>query len=117
LGESDIYKIDLKDYAILEKDANQKTVNQLSILKGVIRDGNEGGYGLVDAIITIKDEKDALLTNTNTNENGEYFLTLRAGKYTITVQKKGFVDIVEKIELAQSAKETVILDKSYLLKK
>ena len=116
LGENDIYKIDLKDYAILEKDGRQKAANHLSILKGIIQDGNEGN-GLVDAVITIKDEKDVFLTNTNTNENGEYFLTLRAGKYTITVQKKGFVDIVEKIELAQSAKETVILDKSYLLKK
>jgi tetratricopeptide (TPR) repeat protein len=116
LGENDIYKIDLKDYAILEKDGKQKTVNKLSILKGVIRDGNEN-YGLVDAIISIKDDKDEPLATTNTNENGEYFLTLRGGKYTITVQKKGFTDMVEKIELPQSSEETVILDKSYLLKK
>ncbi len=115
LGESDIYKIDLKDYAILEKDGKRKT-GGLSILKGTIREGGEG-YGIADVEVTVKDELNTPVASAITNENGEYFLTLRGGKYELNVQKKGYQDIHEKIELAQSEKETVILEKGYLLKK
>lgn len=116
LGENDIYKIDLKDYAILEKDGKKKMSNGLSILKGTIREGNEG-FGVSDVVISVKDEKDAVIASGNTNENGEYFLTMRGGSYTLLVQKKGYKDITEKFELGKSERETVILEKGYLIKK
>jgi tetratricopeptide (TPR) repeat protein len=116
LGENDIYKIDLKDYAILEPDGKKKVSNGLSILKGTIRDGYEG-YGLPDAEIILNDESGAQVTSTNTNENGEYFFTLRGGNYKLTVKKKGFKEISETINLKSSDKETVTLEKGYLLKK
>lgn len=116
LGESDIYRIDLKDYAMLEKDGKKKAGNGLSILKGTIRDGFEG-YGIAEAEVIITDEAGNNVGSTYTNENGEYFFTLKGGNYTISVKKKGFKDVTEKIELKSSTKETVTLEKGYLLKK
>ncbi|MDO9000818.1 MAG: carboxypeptidase regulatory-like domain-containing protein [Bacteroidota bacterium] len=116
LGGSDIYKINLKDYAILEKDGKKKTSNGLSILKGTIRDGYEG-YGLPDVAVVLTDASGAEISSTNTNENGEYFFTLKGGNYKITINKKGFKEISENIELKQSDKETISLEKGFLLKK
>lgn len=116
LGESDLYKVDLKDYAILEKDGKKKTSNGLSILKGVIRDGYEG-YGLPDVEVVLTDNNNNVVASTNTNENGEYFFTLKGGDYILTIKKKGFKEQSEKINLAQSITETISLEKGYLLKK
>jgi Tol biopolymer transport system component len=116
LGGSDIYKINLKDYAILEKDGKKKVSNGLSILKGTVRDGYEG-YGLPDIEIVLFDASGTQISSTTTNENGEYFFTLRGGNYKLTINKKGFKEISENIELKQSDKETISLEKGYLLKK
>ena len=115
LGESDVYKIDLKDFAILEKDGIKKS-GGLSILKGTIRDGFEG-FGVSDVEITVKDGSSAVVASTITNENGEYFLTLQGGKYNLIIQKKGYKDISETIELAKGDTQTVTLEKGYLMKK
>lgn len=117
VGESDIYKINLKDYAILETDNKVTANNGLSILKGTIRDGYEG-YGLTEVEITITDDAGAAVASTSTNENGEYFLTLKGGKnYKINVKKKGFQEISETFELKLGAKDTFTLEKGFLLKK
>jgi len=116
LGENDIYKIDLKDYAILEPDGKKKMSNGLSILKGTIREGFEG-YGVQDVEVIVKDEQNNEIAATNTNENGEYFFTMHGGKYSLLIKKKGFSEIAENIDLGISEKETVILEKGYLLKK
>lgn len=116
LGENDIYKVDLKEYAILESDGKKKVSNGLSILKGTIRDGYEG-FGLSDVEVVLTDDAGAQVASTNTNENGEYFITLKGGNYNLNVKKKGFKDISEKIILKNSDQETVTLEKGYLLKK
>ena len=116
-GENDIYKIDLKDYAILEPDGKKKTNNGLSILKGTIREGFEG-YGVQDVEVIVKDQQNnEVVASTNTNENGEYFFTMHGGRYSLIIKKKGFTEINDPIELGTSEKETVILEKGYLLKK
>jgi Tol biopolymer transport system component len=117
LGESDIYKVDLTNYAVLEKDGKKVSNNGLSILKGVVRDGYEG-YGVAEVDIEFADESGAKVASTVTNENGEYFITLKGGlKYTMTLKKKGFKDLVEAVELKLGAKETFTLVKEFLLKK
>lgn len=116
LGENDIYKVDLKDYAILEADGKKKVSNGLSILKGTIRDGYEG-FGLSEAEVILTDDAGAQVASTNSNENGEYFFTLKGGSYNLTVKKKGFKEISERINLQTSEKETVTLEKGYLMKK
>ncbi len=117
LGEIDIYKVDLKNYAILEKDFKKKENNGLSILKGVIRDGYEG-YGLPEVEITFSTSTGEKVAGTVTNENGEYFITLKGGlQYTLTMKKKGFKDLSENVELKLGTKETYVLEKEFLLKK
>ena len=117
LGESDIYQVDLSNYAVLEKDGKKATNNGLSILKGVVRDGYEG-YGVAEVDIEFADESGAKVGSTITNENGEYFITLKGGlKYTMTLKKKGFKDLIEAVELKLGAKETFTLVKEFLLKK
>lgn len=116
-GETDIYKVNLKNYAILEKDNKTKTSNGLSILKGTIRDGYEG-FGLAEAEIVITDNAGASIASTTSNENGEYFLTLKGGEtYKITISKKGFKEVTETFDLKLDTKETFVLEKGYLLKK
>lgn len=117
LGESDIYKVDLTNYAVLEKDGKKVSNNGLSILKGVIRDGYEG-YGVAEVDVEFTDETGQKAASTVTNENGEYFITLKGGvKYTVAVKKKGFKDTVEVVELKLGAKETFTLVKEFMLKK
>jgi hypothetical protein len=116
LGESDLYKIDLKDYAILEKGGKRQKGNELSILRGVIREGFEG-YGVQDASIMLKDNGGKEIASTTTNENGEYFFMLKGGTYTLEVNKNGYSPISEKVEVLSSDRETVIVEKGYLLKK
>lgn len=117
LGESDIYQVDLTNYAVLEKDGKKVSNNGLSILKGVVRDGYEG-YGVADVDIQFADESGTNVGSTVTNENGEYFITLKGGiKYTMTLKKKGFKDLTEPVELKLGTKETYSLVKEFLLKK
>jgi tetratricopeptide (TPR) repeat protein len=116
LGESDIYRIDLKDHAILEADGKKKSSNGLSILKGTVRDGYEG-YGLPEVEVILTDASGAKISSTNTNENGEYFFTLKGDTYNLTIKKKGFKEVSEQIQLPKSDKETITLEKGYLLKK
>lgn len=116
LGETDIYRIDLRNFAILEKDFRRQNTNGLSILRGTIREGFEG-YGLQDVEVLLKDDKDQLVSSTSTNENGEYFFTTPPGKYLLTVRKKGFQEINDNVEVTAGQKETMVVEKGYLLKK
>lgn len=116
LGESDLYKIELRDYAVLEKDGKRKTGSGLGILRGTIREGFEG-YGIPDVDITVKDAANTVVASATTSETGEYFITLRSGKYTLLVSKKGYKDISESVEVPVSVSETPIVEKGYLLKK
>ncbi len=116
MGENDLYRIDLKDYAILEKDGKHKQGNGLSILRGVIREGFEG-YGMPEVEVEVKEPSGTLLASMSTNENGEYFTTLRPGTYQIHVKKKGYSDINDSVEIKAGDKETLVFEKGYLLKK
>jgi len=117
IGESDIYMIDLRNHSLLESGTNEKKSDGMSIIKGTIRDGFEG-FGLKEADIIILDGSGKEAASTITNENGEYFLTLKGGmNYKIKVSKKGFQEITEDFELQKNETGTVILEKGFLLKK
>lgn len=118
IGETDIYQVDLGTYAVLEKDFKKKENNGLSILKGKILDGTEGK--IVDGVeITITSESGENVGSTITNENGEYFITLKGGAtYTIKANKKGFAEASETIKLGLGKNgETFSLEKQLLLNK
>ncbi len=117
LGESDIYSADLSNYSLLEKDGKKKTNSGLSILKGVIRDAFQGtGIALVD--VQILDANKAVVASTTTNENGEYFITLKGGAiYTIKVVKKGYKTAEENVELKVGKTDVFSLEKQIMLNK
>jgi Tol biopolymer transport system component len=118
LGETDIYKVDLQDYAVLEKNFKKVESNGLSILKGVIRDGFEG-KGVDGADIEVTNDAGEKVASTVSNENGEYFFSIKGGmNYNVKVSKKGFADTVEKVMLPLGKNgETLSLEKQYLLNK
>lgn len=113
-GESDLYKVDLTNYAILEKDFT-KPGQGLSVLRGTIREGNEG-YGLSGVEISVTSAEGQTL-NTTTNDAGEYFFTLPAGKYTLAVNKKGYQEIREEVQLEKAERGSSSMEKGYLLQK
>ncbi len=117
LGESDIYMADLSNYGILEKDGKKKTDTGLSILKGTIRDGFQGtGIAAVD--VQILDGTGSVVASTVTNENGEYFITLKGGvTYSIKVVKKGYKTATETVELKIGKTEPFSLEKQIMLNK
>lgn len=117
LGESDIYKADLSNYSLLEKDGKKKINSGLSILKGTIRDNFEGS-GLAAVDVKIFDTNGSEVATTVTNENGEYFMTLKGDVvYTIKVLKKGYKLVEEKAELKLGKTETFSLEKQIMLSK
>jgi Tol biopolymer transport system component len=117
LGESDLYAVDLKNYAVLEKDGKKKENNGLSILKGTVRDAYEG-YGVADVEIEFTDLNGQKVASTNSNENGEFFITLKGGTtYGVMIRKKGFKDLTEKVDLKLGTTEAFVMDKEFLLKK
>ncbi len=116
VGEKDIYMIDISNYPLLGTK-HEKAANGLSIIKGTVRDGFEG-FGIADAKVEFYDEKDALISSTTTNENGEYFITLPGDKsYTIKASAKGFQATSEKVLLPVGKEGAYILVKDFLLKK
>lgn len=116
IGESDIYKLDLANYSILEKDGKHKNGSGLGILKGTMREGGEG-YGVPEVMVTVKKQTGELVASTVTNELGEYFVTIAAGNYTVEYRKKGYEDINEKIEMPLNEKEVPQIERGFLLKK
>ncbi|HKC68974.1 MAG TPA: carboxypeptidase regulatory-like domain-containing protein, partial [Bacteroidia bacterium] len=116
-GENDIYKIDLQDYALLEKDFKKQQAATLSIIKGLVRDGFEGKpiEGAEITFINDAGEKVSLLTN----ENGEYLITLKgATAYQVKVTKDGFKPTEEKINLnLNKTGSTFTVEKQFLLNK
>lgn len=117
LGESDIYSADLSNYALLEKDGKKKVNSGLSILKGTVRDGFQGS-GIGSADIQILDVNGVIAASTITNENGEYFITLKGDAlYTIKTIKKGYKTAEEKVDLKLGKADTFSLEKQIMMTK
>lgn len=117
LGESDIYSADLSNYSLLEKDGKKKVNSGLSILKGTVRDGFQG-TGIASVDVQILDAANAVVASTVTNENGEYFITLKGDvTYTIKIVKKGYKTAEEKVELKVGKTDTFSLEKQIMLNK
>ena len=103
--------------ASLKKDGQKKTNSGLSILKGVIRDGHEGS-GITAVDIQIVDASGAVAATTVTNENGEYFITLKGGvTYILKVSKKGYKPAEDKVDLKTGKNDTYALEKQIMLTK
>lgn len=117
LGESDIYSADLSNYSLLEKDGVKKSNSGLSILKGIVRDAFEGS-GIASVDVQILDASNTVVASTITNENGEYFITLKGDvTYIIKVAKKGYKTAQETVDLKLGKTDTYSLEKQIMLSK
>lgn len=120
LGERDVYKADLSNYPVLEKEMKKKEVHAgpaMAILKGDVFDASAGSG--MEAEIVIYDEAGTKVGSTNSSEgSGEYFLTLPAGKtYQVKIEVKGYKPIDEKVEMIAAKEGATSIVKHYLLYK
>jgi len=117
-GENDIYRVDLMDYAILEKDFKKHEANTLSILTGMVREG-VSGTGIEGVEVSFYSETGEKISSITTGETGEYLITLKGGvTYTVKITKKGFKDLEEKVNLPlNKTGEAFKLEKQFLLNK
>lgn len=121
LGGRDVYRVDLTNYTVLEKDMKKKIEADgpvMAILKGDVFDAGAGSG--MEAEIVVYDETGAeKVGSTSSSEgSGEYFLTLLAGKtYTVKIDIKGFKPIEEKVEIKAAKEGATTVVKHYLLYK
>ncbi|MGZ4158854.1 MAG: hypothetical protein ACXVED_17495 [Bacteroidia bacterium] len=120
LGERDIYKVDLTNYPVLDKDMRAKATNNgpaMAILKGDIFDATAGSG--MEAEVVVYDETGAKVGSTTSSEgSGEYFMTLLSGKtYEVKIEVKGYKPIDEKVDVKTAKEGATTVVKHYLLYK
>ncbi len=120
LGARDVYKVDLSNYPVLEKDMKKKVENKgpvMAILKGDVFDANAGAG--MEAELVVYDDAGVKVGSTSSSEgSGEYFITLLAGKaYQVKIEVKGFKPIDEKVEIIPAKEGATTVVKHYLLYK
>lgn len=120
LGARDIYKVDLTNYPVLDKEMKVKAENNgpvMAILKGDVFDATAGAG--MEAEVVIYDETGAKVGSTTASEgSGEYFITLLAGKtYQVKIDVKGYKPIDEKVEIKAAKEGATSVVKHYLLYK
>jgi hypothetical protein len=121
LGKMDLYTVDMSHYFKDNKDIPTDVISSitgppLSILKGTVVDASTSEP--IKASITITDLTDNKTKITNSDEKGEYFITLIADrKYEITVKQKGFKPLSVKFKLPKGENDTYTLTKHLFLNK
>lgn len=121
LGGRDVYKADLTNYMVLEKDMKKKAEADgpvMAILKGDIFDAGAGAG--MEAEIVVYDEAGAekVGSTTSSEGSGEYFLTLMTGKtYTVKIDVKGYKPVEEKVAIQAAKEGATSVVKHYLLYK
>ena len=120
-GGADIYEIDMSSYDFPLKIEGQATSvtkieTNLSILKGSVVESSAAQQ--VEAEIVIKDVASGTETKLLTNEEGDYFITLKGDKeYEISVDKTGYKKYSEKVTLPFDKDKTYTLVKLIVLEK
>jgi Tol biopolymer transport system component len=120
LGERDVYKVDLSNYPVLEKEMKAKAVNTgptMAILRGDVFNATDGKA--MEAEIMIFDENGQKVGSTTSSiEGGEYFITLEANKsYQIKINMEGYKPIDEKVDIKAAKEGATTVVKHYLLYK
>jgi hypothetical protein len=120
LGERDLYKVDLTNYPVLEKDMKAKVVNNgpvMAILRGDVFDATNGTA--MEAEISIFDDAGKKVGSTSSNaDGGEYFITLEANKtYQVKIDTQGYKPIDEKVDIKAAKEGATTVVKHYLLYK
>lgn len=120
MGERDVYKVDLSNYPVLEKDMKPQVVNNgpiMAILRGDVFNASDGNA--IEAEVVIYDDAGVKVGSTSSSaEGGEYFITLVAGKtYQVKIDLKGYKPIDEKVEIKAAKEGATTVVKHYLLYK
>ncbi|MDQ3047569.1 MAG: hypothetical protein M3R27_08490 [Bacteroidota bacterium] len=120
LGERDVYKVDLNNYTVLEKEMKAKTVNNgpvMAILKGDVFDAT-AGTGMEADLVVFNEAGEKVGSTSSSEGSGEYFLTLMANKtYTVKIDVKGYKPVEEKVEIKAAKEGATSVVKHYLLYK
>lgn len=127
LGRYDLYEVDLSNYELVTENADggKNIVGNgavLSVLKGKLINPTTGTTGTSEATLTIAvfdAETGTEVGKTESDENGNYFLTLEGGKkYKITVTGEGLKTINDEFYLGKrTTGQPFTLSKSYYLEK
>lgn len=120
LGERDIYKADLTNYPVLEKEMKAKVLNTgptMAILRGDVFNASDGNA--MEAEITIFNSEGQKVGSTSSSaEGGEYFITLEANKsYQVKINMDGYKPIDEKVDIKAAKEGATTVVKHYLLYK
>ncbi|MCX7862287.1 MAG: carboxypeptidase regulatory-like domain-containing protein [Bacteroidales bacterium] len=122
IGEYDIFKVDMSNYFKTNKEIPQHvaqaiTGNTLTIMKGKVSDANDGKP--IKAALTFKDIVDNQNFVTESNENGEYFITLPSDKrYEVSIKAEGYKPFQLKFKVPRNDElDTPSLIKHFLLNK
>ena len=120
LGDLDVYKADLSNYSVLEKEMKSKTENVATtgILKGTVFNATDGTP--MEAEVVILDEAGVKIGSTlSASGSGEYFITLPTAKvFEVKIELEGFKPSSEKVEIKTTkGGEVPTLVKHYLLNK
>lgn len=109
LGERDIYQIGLKNYDLLKG-----TQKNLSIVKGNIEAKLDGMK--IEADVEFKDEKGDIIAKINTEETGDFLVTLPGNlKYSATISAMGYKSQTVNFDLPIGEENTFILVKNVVL--
>lgn len=116
-GDLDIYKVDLSNYPVLEKDMKAKVIDSMAILKGTIFNATDGSA--MEAEVVFYDQNGTKIGGTTSNAgSGDYFITLLAGKtYQVKIELEGYKPVDEKVEVKAAKDGPTVLVKHYLLYK
>ncbi|MCX7745166.1 MAG: hypothetical protein N2167_11440 [Flavobacteriales bacterium] len=119
-GGYDIYEVDLSNYRIPNLDkpyAGSQSItigDAVSILKGRVLDKKDGEP--MEVTVRIETEAGKLIEELQTNENGEYFITLQGdSKYKISIKTKDYKPIEEVVFIPKSGTKSEIVIRSYLM--
>lgn len=119
-GGFDIYEVDLSNYSIPKLDkpyagSQSLTIGDaVSILKGRVLDKKDGEP--MEVTVRIETENGKQVEELQTNENGEYFITLTGDtNYRIVIKEKDYKPVEEIVFIPKSGSKAEVVIRSFLL--
>lgn len=113
-GLTDIYEIDLSKYDLLDEGKAPEMKANLSILKGKVRDSKDARA--LEVTVQILDKDGNAVNKIDSDENGDYFITLKGdSEYQLVVEQEGYDKFSEKVMLKKGENEVFTMVKPITL--
>lgn len=120
-GDFDIYEIDMTNYKVPSIDGSQEgsasaySGPPIGIIRGKVIDKTDA-EPLEVKIIIYDAESGTKVNDTETNEGGEYFVTVEAGKkYNLVVKESSYAEATEMVEVPAEPGKTPVVVKAFFL--